>query len=44
MGGGALKVGDLRLLKDGGERSGALGFHVVVSETASEGQDENVRE
>ena len=36
-GGGALEVGDLRLLEDGGERSGALSSNVVVSETASEG-------
>ena len=38
-GGGALEIGDLRLLEDGGERSGALSSNVVVSETASEGQD-----
>ena len=36
-GGGVLEVGDLRLLEDGGERSGALGSDVVASETASEG-------
>ena len=38
-GSGALEVIDLRLLEDGGERSGALSSNVVVSETASEGQD-----
>ena len=36
-GGGALQVGDLRLLEDGGERGGALVSDVVASETASEG-------
>eukprot|EP00964_Phaeocystis_antarctica_P012336 scaffold6811_cov55-Phaeocystis_antarctica.AAC.2 len=40
-GGGALEVGDLRLLEDGGERRGALGSDAVVCETASEGQDGN---
>ena len=35
--GGALKVGDLRLVEDGSERSGALGSDAVESETASEG-------
>ena len=34
--GGALEVSDVRLVEDGGERSGALGSDVVVSETASE--------
>ena len=38
-GGGALEVGDLRLLEDGGERSGALGSDAVVCETVSERQD-----
>ena len=38
--GGALEVGDLRLLEDGSERSGALGSDSVASETASKGQDE----
>ena len=37
MGGGALKVGDLCLLEDGGERRGALVSDAVASETASEG-------
>ena len=41
MGGGALQVGDLRLLEDGSERGGALGSYAVVVETASEGQDGN---
>ena len=36
-GGGALEVGDLCLLEDGGERGGALGSDVVAPETASEG-------
>ena len=40
-GGGALEVGDLRLVEDGSERSGARGSDVVVSEAASEGQDEH---
>ena len=35
--GGALEVSDVRLVEDGGERSGALGSDVVASETASEG-------
>ena len=34
-GGGVPQVGDLRLLEDGGERSGALGSDVVAFETAS---------
>ena len=37
-GGGALEVGDLRLVEDGSQRSGTLGSDVVASETASEGQ------
>ena len=36
-GGGALEVGDVRLVEDGSQRSGALGSDVVASETASEG-------
>ena len=36
-GGGAPQVGDLRLLEDGSERSGALGSDLVAFETASEG-------
>ena len=36
-GGGALQVGDLRILEDGGERGGALGSDVVAVETVSEG-------
>ena len=36
-GGSALEVGDLRLVEDGSQRSGALGSDVVASETASEG-------
>ena len=38
-GGGALEVGDLRLLEDGSERRGALGSYAVDSEAASKGQD-----
>jgi hypothetical protein len=34
----APQVGDLRLLKDGSERSGALGSDIVASEPVSEGQ------
>ena len=37
-GGGALEVGDLRLLEDGGERGGALVSDIIEFETASEGQ------
>ena len=37
----ALEVGDLRLLEDGSQRSGALGSDVVAAETASKGQDGN---
>ena len=40
-GGGALQVGDLRLLEDGSERGGALGSYAVEVETASEGQNGN---
>ena len=39
-GGGALEVGDLRLVEDGSQRSGTLGpcpSDIVASETASEG-------
>jgi hypothetical protein len=36
-GGGALELGDLRLLEDGSERGSALVSDVVVFETASEG-------
>ena len=36
-GGGALEVGDLRLLEDGGERRGALVSDVVLPETAKGG-------
>ena len=36
-GGSALEVGDLRLLEDGSQRSGALGTDAVASETVSEG-------
>ena len=35
-GGGALEVGDHRLLEDGSERSGALVSDVVASETVRE--------
>ena len=41
--GGALELGDFRLLEDGSERSGALVSDVVASETESEGQDDKVR-
>ena len=34
--GGALELGDLRLLEDSGERSGALVSDAVATETASE--------
>ena len=40
-GGGALEVGNLRLLEDGGERGGDLGPDEVACETASERQDGN---
>ena len=36
-GGGALQVGDLCLVEDGSERSGALSLYGVAFETASEG-------
>ena len=36
-GSGALQIGDLRLVEDGSQRSGALGSDVVAFETASEG-------
>ena len=36
-GGGALQVGDLRLLEDGSERGGALVSDPVVPQTVSEG-------
>ena len=39
QGGGALELGDLRLLEDCGERGGALGSDAVAFETASEGWD-----
>ena len=42
--GGALQVGDLRLLEDGGERGGAVVSDRVASETASEGWGWDVRE
>ena len=38
-GGGALEVGDLRVIEDGSKRSGALGSDGVDSETVSEGKD-----
>ena len=38
-GGGALEVGYLRLVEDGGERSNALDSDGVGSEAASKGQD-----
>ena len=40
-GGSALQIGELRLVEDDSQRSGALGSDVVASETASEGQDGN---
>ena len=33
LGGGALQIGDLRLLEDGSERKSALGSDTVASET-----------
>ena len=36
-GGGALQMGDLRLLEDGSERGGALVSDVVATETARDG-------
>ena len=38
-GGGALEVGDLRLIEDGSKRSDALVSDAVASETVSKGQD-----
>ena len=38
-GGGALEVGDICLVENGSQRSGALGSDGVDSETVSEGQD-----
>ena len=35
-GGGALEIGDLRLLENSSERGGALGSDLVESETVSE--------
>ena len=44
-GGGALEVGELRLVEDGSERSGALGTDVVVYEAVRErGKIDTVRE
>ena len=40
-GGGALEVGDLRLVEDSSERGGTSVSDVVLPETASEGQDGN---
>ena len=37
-GGGALELGDIRLLEDGSERGSALGSNLVASETVSERQ------
>ena len=39
--GGALELGDLGLLKDGGERGHALVSDLVVAETASKGWGED---
>ena len=39
MRGGALEIGDLRVLEDNSERGGALVSDEVVPETASKGQD-----
>ena len=36
LGGGALEIGDLRLVEDGGECSGALVSNGIATETASE--------
>ena len=45
MWGGALKVGDLSLLEDGGERGGALVSNATIApETADEGGAEMVRD
>jgi hypothetical protein len=43
-GGGALELGDLRLLEDGSERGSALGSDTVASETARQGRMRTVRE
>jgi hypothetical protein len=40
-GGGAPQVGDLCLLEDGGERSGALSSNIAEPKTASEGRSGN---
>ena len=40
-GGGALEVGDLRLVEDSSKRGGTSVSDVVLPETASEGQDGN---
>ena len=40
-GGGALQVGNLRLVEDGSKRSGAYGSDAVLLKTASEGRCEN---
>ena len=37
-GGGALQVGDLRLLEDGGERVGALDSDIIPPKTTSKGR------
>ena len=39
-GGGALEMGDLRLLEDGCERRGAFEFDVIVPETARDGWEQ----
>ena len=38
VGGGALEVGDHRLLEDGCERGGALVSDLVVTDTANKGR------
>ena len=38
---GALELGDLRLLEDGGERGGALVSNLVVVETVNKRRDED---
>ena len=43
-GGGALEIGDLRLLEDGRESGGALVSDVVVPDTARDGCGGTVRE
>ena len=37
---GALEVGDLRLVEDGSERSGALSLYGIALETASDGWEQ----